>query len=94
MPKFANIKHYQAFVSGSKRKNRARLRQQEARRLRLIELVATGQFDPKSLTALAAELGVSEMTIHRDRIAIEEDLGRCLQCGQILPHVADFMTAE
>ena len=94
MPKFVNIQHYQAFTYGRTRNNRGRLRQQEARRLRLIELIASGQFKYGSTTALAAELGVSIRTIDRDRTAIREELGRCIQCGQVLPHVADFMAAE
>ena len=94
MPKFYSWGHYGVFKSAFNRRQRGLRRQREARRLRFLELVATGQFDIKDRGGLAAELGVTTETLRLDQIAIKEDLGRCIQCGQVLPHVADFMAAE
>ena len=94
MPKFYSWGHYATFKGAFNRRQRGLRRQREARRLRFLELVATGQYDIKDRSGLAAELGVTVRTLHSDQIAIEKDMGRCANCGQILPHVADFMTAE
>jgi hypothetical protein len=94
MPKFHSWEHYASFKGAFNRRQRSLRRQRETRRLRLLELVATGQYRPNETGALAAELGVTPETIRVDRIAIENEMGRCLHCGQILPEVADFVAAE
>ena len=94
MPKFYNWNHYGSFKSAFNRRQRGLGRQREARRLRLIELVSTGQYSIKDRSGLAAELGVTVRTLHSDQIAIENEMARCLHCGQVLPDAADFMAAE
>ena len=58
----------------------------DERRRQMVALVNSGRFQFGAYQALADELGVSRMTIWRDR-QILRDAGRCLHCGQLLPEV-------
>lgn len=90
---FSNIQHYQAFEYGRDKYHLKKQRLARLRRYRLLELVASGQFEPTANDKLARALGVDRSTVHRDLKVIEEG-SRCTHCGQPLPFFVDTADLE
>ena len=84
-PRFDNLHHLGAFVNGRTMHHRRQKRQAAERRRRLLELVRSGQYEPKGSWALAAALGCDRATVWRDLQVLDLDAGRCPHCGQLLP---------
>lgn len=91
---FDNLRHARAFRIGRATYHAKMQRQADERRRRLVALVSSGRFEPKSSQALADELGVDRMTVWRDLQRLELKAGRCPHCGQLLPEVVDSAALE
>ena len=78
------------FVAGRNRYNAKRRRLRDERRLKVMELIASGQHKPSDKKGLSEALGVCRDTIRKDVLAlISGDAGRCPTCGQHWPQFAD-----
>lgn len=82
-------------LAGRSRYNNAQKRAREARKLKMVRLIASGQYKPSETTALGEALGVSRVSVHSYIKEIENGPGaRCVRCGQLLPLPPGFSTEE